>query len=91
MVKILCLILFFILSNFGLTNVYSSELIDKDFKNKFLIFVEKEFLNYKINIKKNDDNLIIYDENEKEYLVELKFINENEQNTIKKEIFLFLY
>lgn len=87
MVKIFCLILFFILSNFRLTNVYSNELIDKDLKNKFLLFVEKEFLNYKVNIKKNDDNLIIYDENEKEYLVELYFINENEQNTTQKENF----
>lgn len=87
MVKKFSLILCFTLSNFMLKNVYCDELVDKDLKSKFLIFVEKEFLNYKVNIRKNNNNLIIYDENKKEYFVKLLFINENHQNGSQKQKF----
>ena len=42
-------------SNFSKNRSNPSRYLPEDGENKFLLFVEKEFLNYKVNIKKNDE------------------------------------
>lgn len=69
--------------------LYSDQLDQKNLNEKFLIFIEKELLNYEINLKKNSNKLFFFDKKNNQYSLKLEFIqaiNKEKKNNLKKFI-----
>ena len=54
------ILIIFILSLFNI-NVNAKNLTIDNLNSKFLIFIEKEFLNYQINVKNENNQIYIFD------------------------------
>ena len=54
----------FILSLFNI-NANAKNLTIDNLNSKFLIFIEKEFLNYQINVKNENNQIYIFDKKKK--------------------------
>lgn len=80
MFKILYLKLTFIVYIILSSSVYSIELEYKNLKEKFLIFIEKEFLNHNIKVKNHRESFIFFDKKNNQYLLSLDFIDVSNSN-----------
>ena len=56
----LSILIIFILNLFNI-NANANNLTIDNLNSKFLIFIEKEFLNYQIKVKNEDNQIYIYD------------------------------
>ena len=65
----LSILIIFILNLFNI-NANANNLTIDNLNSKFLIFIEKEFLNYQINVKNENNQIYIFDKKNKKYFVE---------------------
>ena len=66
----LSILIIFILNLFNI-NANANNLTIDNLNSKFLIFIEKEFLNYQIKVKNEDNQIYIYDKKNNKYFVKL--------------------
>ena len=73
------ILIIFILSLFNI-NVNAKNLTIDNLNSKFLIFIEKEFLNYQINVKNENNQIYIFDKKNNKYFVELNLLTNSYSN-----------
>ena len=66
----LSILIIFILNLFNI-NANANNLTIDNLNSKFLIFIEKEFLNYQIKVKNEDNQIYIYDKKNNKNFEEL--------------------
>ena len=84
----LSILIIFILNLFNI-NANANNLTIDNLNSKFLIFIEKEFLNYQIKVKNEDNQIYIYDKKNNKYFVELNLLTNyysNQTNENQKAI-----
>ena len=67
-------ILIILLMNLFNINVNANNLTIDNLNSKFLIFIEKEFLNYQIKVKNESNQIYIFDKKNNKYFVELNLL-----------------
>ena len=72
-------LIIFILSLFNI-NTNAKNLTIDNLNSKFLIFIEKEFLNYQINVKSENNQIYIFDKKNNKYFVELNLLTNSHSN-----------
>ena len=75
----LSILIIFIFNLFNISANANNLTID-NLNRKFLIFIEKEFLNYQIKVKNEDNQIYIYDKKNNKYFVELKLLTNSYSN-----------
>ena len=73
------ILIIFILSLFN-NNANAKNLSIDNLNSKFLIFIEKEFLNYQINVKNENNQIYIIDKKNNKYFVELNLLTNSYSN-----------
>ena len=73
------ILIIFILKLFNI-NANANNLTIDNLNSKFLIFIEKEFLNYQINVKNENNQIYIFDKKNNKYFVELKLLTNSYSN-----------
>ena len=72
-------LIIFVLSLFNI-NANAKNLSIDNLNSKFLIFIEKEFLNYQINVKSENNQIYIFDKKNNKYFVELNLLTNSYSN-----------
>ena len=75
----LSILIIFILNLFNI-NANANNLTIDNLNSKFLIFIEKEFLNYQINVKNENNQIYIFDKKNNKYFVELNLLTNSYSN-----------